>query len=62
MSERLITPREVAATYKVKPGTVSGWARQGKVRGTRTPGGQWRVYAADVEALLSAPTPDVPTP
>ncbi|MDF5759193.1 helix-turn-helix domain-containing protein [Spongiactinospora sp. TRM90649] len=54
-AERLLTPEEVGRIYKVEPVTVSRWARAGRIRSTKTPGGHWRVYASDVEAHMSHP-------
>lgn len=56
MPDRLMRPKEVAKIYGVEPETVVDWAKSGKVPATRTPGGQWRIYASAVEAP-SAPTP-----
>jgi len=47
--ERLMRPEVVADIYGVKPETVVDWARTGKIAATRTPGGQWRIYAYAVE-------------
>ena len=51
-SERLLTPREVAAMFRVDPKTVTRWAQAGKLQYVRTLGGHRRYRAADVEALL----------
>lgn len=48
-------PRAVAKIFDVTPRTVIEWVQSGKLRGLRTPGGQqYRIYAAEVDALLSA--------
>lgn len=52
----LLMPGEAAAIFRVDPKTVIRWAKAGRIRATRTPGGQWRIYASAVEAP-SAPTP-----
>lgn len=49
-AERLMLPEEVAEIYGVDPKTVTRWARAGRIRSTKTPGGQWRIYASEVEA------------
>lgn len=49
---RLMTPREVAAVFRVDPKTVTRWARAGKLASVRTIGGHRRFYAAEVERLL----------
>lgn len=51
--ERLLTPREVAAMFRVDPKTVTRWAQAGKLQYVRTLGGHRRYRASDVEALLS---------
>ncbi len=50
--ERLLTPREVAAMFRVDPKTVTRWAQAGKLQYVRTLGGHRRYRASDVEALL----------
>ncbi|MEU4576569.1 helix-turn-helix domain-containing protein [Nonomuraea sp. NPDC023979] len=45
---------EVAALFEVDPETVRVWARTGKLRSRRNPGGRVLVFLrADVEALLA---------
>lgn len=41
-SEGLLIGREVAALYRVNPGVVSRWARNGEIPAIRLPGGDWR--------------------
>jgi len=50
--DRLLTPAEVAARFRVDPKTVSRWAKAGKLRSTRTPGNHRRFYESEVLALL----------
>ncbi|WTY93102.1 helix-turn-helix domain-containing protein [Sphaerisporangium sp. NBC_01403] len=52
--ERLLTRLEVAAVFKVAPRTVTSWARGGRLRSTRTPGGQYRFRESDVKEQLAA--------
>lgn len=52
-SDRLLTPREVAAMFRVDPKTVTRWAQAGKLQYVRTLGGHRRYRASDVEALLT---------
>jgi excisionase family DNA binding protein len=40
--ERLLTPAEVAAMFRVDPKTVTRWARAGKLSSIRTLGGHRR--------------------
>jgi excisionase family DNA binding protein len=51
--DRLLTPAEVAAVFRVNPKTVSRWAKTGRIAAVRTPGGHRRYRQADVVALLS---------
>jgi excisionase family DNA binding protein len=41
-SERLLTPGEVAALFRVDPKTVTRWAASGRISSIRTPGGAAR--------------------
>jgi len=50
--ERLLTPAEVAALFRVDPKTVSRWAKAGKLTSTRTPGNHRRFFESEVRALL----------
>ena len=55
--DRLLTPREVAAMFRVDPKTVTRWAQAEKLASVRTLGGHRRYRAADVEALLLGERP-----
>ena len=37
------TTSEVAGFYRVRPETVLQWLASGRLGGTKTPGGQWRI-------------------
>jgi excisionase family DNA binding protein len=50
--DRLLTPAEVAAKFRVDPKTVTRWARAGRISAIRTLGGHRRYHAAEVEMLL----------
>ena len=50
---RLLTSAQVGEMLVVDPKTVTRWARDGKLRSIRTPGGHRRYDAAQVEALLN---------
>ena len=52
--EQLLTPREVAALFRVDPKTVTRWAQDGKLSALRTLGGHRRYRASEVRALLAA--------
>src|SRR5215467_4077487 len=59
-SERLLTPGEVAALFRVDPKTVTRWAASGRITSIRTPGGHRRFRESEVRALLrgdSEPSP-----
>jgi excisionase family DNA binding protein len=51
--DRLLTPAEVAAMFRVDPKTVTRWAKAGKLTSIRTLGGHRRYRATEVEALLA---------
>ncbi|WP_395111750.1 BldC family transcriptional regulator [Actinomadura sp. SCN-SB] len=55
-AERLLTPAEVAAMFRVDPKTVTRWAQAGKLTSIRTLGGHRRYREAEVRALLSGKT------
>jgi excisionase family DNA binding protein len=57
--ERLHTPGEVAAIFRVDPKTVTRWAATGRISSVRTPGGHIRITQA---ALRQALAPGGPEP
>ena len=57
-SEKLLTPSEVAAIFRVDPKTVTRWAKVGKLSSIRTLGGHRRFreqeqYIADFQSRYS---------
>jgi excisionase family DNA binding protein len=68
--DRLLTPGEVAALFRVDPKTVTRWAAAGRIGSIRTPGGHRRFRESEVRALLEGEglvepeegTPPVPNP
>ena len=52
-AERLLTPGEVAALFRVDPKTVTRWASAGRIGSIRTPGGHRRFRETEVRALLA---------
>jgi excisionase family DNA binding protein len=50
--DRLLTPSEVAAMFRVNPKTVTRWARAGKISAIRTLGGHRRFRESEIRALL----------
>ena len=56
--ERLLTPGEVAALFRVDPKTVSRWAAAKRITSIRTPGGHRRFRESDVRALLRGEEPN----
>lgn len=50
--DRLLTPSEVAALFRVDPKTVTRWAAAGRIGSVRTPGGHRRFRESEVRALL----------
>jgi excisionase family DNA binding protein len=60
-NERLLTPGEVAALFRVDPKTVTRWAASGRITSIRTPGGHRRFRETEVRALLrgdAEPSPE----
>jgi len=57
--DRLLTPGEVAALFRVDPKTVTRWASAGRINSIRTPGGHRRFRESEVRALLRG---DLPQP
>jgi excisionase family DNA binding protein len=53
--DRLLTPGEVAALFRVDPKTVTRWAAAGRITSIRTPGGHRRYRESEVRALLGEP-------
>jgi len=51
---KLLRPGEVAAMFGVNAKTVARWAKEGRIRSLRTPGGHMRIFAEDVRALIAA--------
>ena len=60
--ERLLTPSEVAAMFRVDPKTVTRWAKAGKLSCVKTLGGHRRYLASAVNALLEGSLPQPRTP
>lgn len=57
IEERLLTPGEVAAMFRVRPPAVARWADQGYLTAFRTPSGQRRYLESEVQALLRGEAP-----
>jgi excisionase family DNA binding protein len=53
-TEKLLTPSEVAAIFRVDPKTVTRWAKVGKLSSIRTLGGHRRFRDAEVRMLLAS--------
>jgi excisionase family DNA binding protein len=52
-TDRLLTPTEVAALFRVDAKTVTRWARAGKLSSIRTLGGHRRYHESEIRALLA---------
>jgi excisionase family DNA binding protein len=50
--DRLLTPGELAALFRVSRTTVTRWAAKGRITAVRTPGGHRRYRESDVRGLL----------
>ena len=61
-SERLLTPGEVAALFRVDPKTVTRWAASGRISSIRTPGGHRRFRESEVRALLAGDDLEIQPP
>ena len=55
--ERLLTPSEVAALFRVDPKTVTRWAKAGKLTSIKTLGGHRRYKETEVKTLLKSISP-----
>lgn len=62
VGERLLTPGEVAALFRVDPKTVTRWATAGRIGSIRTPGGHRRFRESEVRSLLDELTTDASDP
>jgi len=51
--EKLLTPSEVAAIFRVDPKTVTRWAKVGRLSSVRTLGGHRRFPQSEVFQLLA---------
>jgi excisionase family DNA binding protein len=60
INDKLLTPGEVAAKFRVDPKTVTRWATAGRINSIRTPGGHRRFRASEVQALLDGKRPQNP--
>lgn len=58
IADKLLTPGEVAATFRVDPKTVQRWAAAGRISSIRTPGGHRRFRRSDVLALVLGDAPE----
>lgn len=53
--DRLLTPGEVAALFRVDPKTVTRWCQSGRLASVRTPGGHHRILESEVARHLPKP-------
>lgn len=53
LDEKLMTPAEVAALFRVDPKTVTRWAKAGRISSIRTLGGHRRYRETEVRKLLN---------
>jgi excisionase family DNA binding protein len=54
--DRLLTPAEVGALFRVDPKTVGRWARAGLIGSVRTIGGHRRYRESEIRALIEGET------
>ena len=50
-AEKLLTLDDVAKVLLVKPDTLRGWLRTGKIKGVKV-GSLWRVWKSELEIFL----------
>lgn len=55
-----LKPREAAGELGVSYATLKQWLYQGKLEAVRTPGGHYRIAAAEIERLRGAPAAATP--
>lgn len=56
MTERaLLTVAQIAGRLQVRRETVRLWLQRGRLRGTKLPGGDWRVRHEDLDEVLEHP-------
>lgn len=53
MSESPLKPGEIAGLFGVDPKTVRRWAKAGKMGAFKTPGGQYRFPAKEVQSIIA---------
>jgi len=58
--DRLLTPGEVAAMFRVDPKTVTRWAAAGRICRVKTPGGHGRYRESEIRELLEGAGVDAP--
>jgi len=54
VSERLLSPEEIAGKLAVKPATVRSWLRSGRIKGFKAGQRVWRVREADYLAFINS--------
>jgi excisionase family DNA binding protein len=52
MSDRMLTPEEVAERLAVTPNTVRGWLREGTLRGVKLGKRVWRINENDLHMYI----------
>ena len=52
-TEKLLTTETVAKVLLVKPDTLRGWLRTGKIKGVKVGNRLWRVRESELETFLS---------
>ncbi len=52
MSDRMLTPEEVARRLAVTPNTVRGWLREGALKGVKVGKRVWRIDEQEMQSYL----------
>jgi molybdopterin-binding protein len=56
-----LTPREAGLRLGISYPTIKQWLYHGKIKGTKTPGGHYRIDESELDALLhTAKSPETP--
>ena len=53
LTEKFMTPGEVATLFRVDPKTVTRWAAAGRITSIKTPGGHRRFRETEIRALMA---------
>lgn len=52
MNKEILTLKDLMEFFRISDPTARRWAKEGRVKGFKTPGGEWRFYIKDILPLL----------